>query len=448
MAHAHRPFARCVPAAVLLILAPLVADPARGQTRGPAPTPAAPAPLRVTSARVESRSVAQRVATAGTLRASAEAVARAHRAGTVLRLDVDLGDPVRAGQPLAELDRRDDDLAIAELVADAAAARESLARARAAADASRAALDGARERGRTLAADVERARADAEWKRREHERYQDLLAKELVAARDVDQTRAQVQAAEALVATAETALAHHGDQLRAAEAQLAADQAAVTAADAGLRQREAALELAQARASATVVPAPLTGVVAKRHVAVGERVQGDAPLITVVATDPLTYTGTVAERAAPAIRPGQEVRLSVAAHGARTFPGEVTRVAPVVDTPTRTLALEARVPNAEGLLRPGFRARGTVEVRRDGRARVVPAEALAVTDGGSQVFVLAEGRAEARPVRTGPRTAGWVEILDGVRPGEVVATSGLAQLYDGAPVTLAPAPRAGVPGTP
>jgi multidrug resistance efflux pump len=437
----------------LLLLALLLPDLARGQARTPAPAPspakgAEPAAVRVTSAQVEGRTVQRSIDTVGSLLAWEEAVARTQLSGTVVRLYVDLGDPVREGQPLADLDRREADLAIDQLAADLAAARENLARARAAADASRAVLERVRESSRALAADVERARADAEWKRREHERYQELLAKELVAARDVEQARANVQAGEALVATAETALAQHGDQVRAAEVQLAADQAAVTAADAVVRQREAAVELGEKRASDTVVPAPLTGVVAKRHVAVGEFVQDRAPVFTVISTDPLKYTGTVAARAAPEIRAGQDVRLSVPALGARAFPGEVTRVAPAVDAPTRTLALEARVPNAQGLLRPGFGARGTIEVRRDGRAPFVPAEALASAVGVTKVFVVANGRAQERFVRAGLRAAGWVEILEGVKPGEVVATSGLAQLYDGAPVTLAPSRRAAAPAKP
>ena len=162
-----------------------------------------------------------------------------------------------------------------------------------------------------------------------------------------------------------------------------------------------------------------------------------------VAIDPLKYAGTVPERAAPEIRAGQETRLSVDAYGTRAFPAQVTRVAPVVDVPTRTLALEARVPNGQGLLKPGFFARGAVLTRRDARVAFVPAGALAYAVGISKVFAVTNGRVQERLVRAGLREAGWVEILDGVKPGETVATSGLAQLYDGAPVTpVAPAPPA------
>lgn len=450
----NRPFPRASAprvrlAAVLLLGVGALGGAAGAQPRAPGAAKGGaapePAPLRVTTAAVEGRIVERSVDTVGSLLAWEEAVVRSQVSATIVRLHVDLGDAVREGQPLADLDRREADLTIDQLAADLAGARESLARAHAGADASRANLERVRENRRALAADLERTRADAEWKRRELERTQELRAKDLIATRDVDQARALSQAADALVQMAETALAQHTDQLRGADAQLAADLGAVKGAEALIRQREAAIELGRQRLTDTVVAAPLTGVVAKRHVVVGEFVKDNTPLFTVVATDPLKYAGTVAERAAPEIRAGQEVRLAVEAFGARAFAGQVTRVAPVVDLPTRTLALEARVPNGQGLLRPGFSARGTVLIRRDARVAFVPAEALLYVVGISKVFVVAEGRAQERLVKAGLREAGWVEIPEGVKPGETVATSGLAQLYDGAPVTTEP-PTGAAPG--
>ncbi len=449
VARSRAPRARVAVGLALLGLAlgagaqPRPASPARGSGAS-----GDPAPLRVTTAVVEGRPVQRSVDTVGSLLAWEEAIVRSQIQGTLLRLHADLGDAVREGQPLADLDRREANLAVDQMQADLLAARENHARARAAVDASRANLERVRESRRGLEADVERARADAEWKRREFERAQELHAKQLIAARDVDQGRAQHQAATALVQMTETTLTQHADQMRAAEAQLEADQGAVKAAEAQVRQREATVELGQKRVTDTVVAAPITGVVAKRHVVAGEFVKDNTPIFTLVATDPLKYTGTVPERAAPEIRAGQEVRLAVDAFGSRSFPGQVTRVAPVVDVPTRTLMLEARVPNGPGLLKPGFFARGAVLTRRDPRVPFVPAEALAYVVGISKVFVIADGRAQERVVRAGLREAGWVEIEEGVKPGETVATSGLAQLYDGAPVrpvAPAPAPAAAAP---
>jgi len=243
----------------------------------------------------------------------------------------------------------------------------------------------------------------------------------------------------------ETVLAQHADQVRVAEAQLQADLGAVRATESQVRQREAALELGRKRLTDTTVPAPLTGLVARRHVAVGEFVKDNTALFTVVLSDPLKYTGTVPERFAPEIRVGQEVQVEVDAFPGRSFPGQVTRIAPVVDVQTRTLTVEARVPNLQGLLRPGFFARGVARTRREAGVPFVPAEAVAYVAGVTKVFVVADGRAQERQVRAGLRRSGWVEIVDGVRTGETVATSGLAQLYDGAAVSVEPRPQPGKP---
>jgi multidrug efflux pump subunit AcrA (membrane-fusion protein) len=66
----------------------------------------------------------------------------------------------------------------------------------------------------------------------------------------------------------------------------------------------------------------------------------------------------------------------------------------------------------------------------------VPAEAVVYFVGISKVFVVTGGKVEERQVRAGARQGAWVEITEGVKPGETVAASNLAQLFDGAPVTL------------
>ncbi len=402
-----------------------------------------PAPIRITTAVVEARPIQRSVETIGSLLPWEEVVAKSQATGTVVRLHVDLGDAVRAGQPIAELDRREADLGLDQLQADLAAARENLARARAAGDAAQANLQRIRESRRTLVADLDRTRADAEWRRLEFERNRELQSKELIAARDVDNTRIQYEMALAQIRVAESTLAQHADHVRAAEAQLQADLGAIKAAEAQVRQREAALDLGKKRLGDTMAFAPMGGLVARRHVSVGEFVKDNTPLLTLVTIDPLKYTGTIPERFAPEVRIGQEIRLQVDAYPGRSFPGQVTRVAPAVDVQTRTLALEARVPNAHGLLRPGFFGRGVVQTRRDPRVAFAPAEAVAYFVGVTKAFVVADGKVHERQVKAGLREAGGIEIVDGLRPGETVATSGLAQLYDGAPVVVARPSSAG-----
>ena len=132
----------------------------------------------------------------------------------------------------------------------------------------------------------------------------------------------------------------------------------------------------------------------------------------------------------------KRIELTVEAYPGMTFPGEVTRLSPAVEVQTRSLALEGRVGNTDGRLRPGFFTKGQVLTRKEGAVAFVPAESVVYFVGISKVVVVANGKVEERVVRAGGRQGPRVEILDGVKVGETVAASNLSQLFDGAPVTL------------
>lgn len=437
------------PAALVLALALAAGASACNRSQADSPKAEKPAagapagrairPIAITTGRAETRPVQRTVETSGSLLAWEEVQAKSEQPGTLARLRADLGDRVNAGDTLAEYDRREFQLAVDQTRADLGAARESLARAQATVAASEAALRRVIEGRAALEADVARAQAQVEFMRAETERTRQLFAKDLVAAREVDNMRHQMISAEALLTSMRTALAQHPDQVRVAEAQLRSDQAAVRVAEATVKQREAALGIAEKRYGDTTVKAPISGVVARRHVSAGEFVKDNTVLFTLVLTNPLKYVGTVPERQAPEIRTGQTLRLSVGAYGDKAFAGSVVRVAPAVDVGTRTLAIEARVPNPGEALRPGFFARGHVLTREDPSVVVVPADAVMVIAGLTKVFVVAQDRAQERLVKLGSRQGGAVEIADGVKAGEIVATSNLPSLYHGAPVSLAPA---------
>lgn len=425
---------RCLP----LIAIPLILwGVAQSDAQGPQPKKAQEVKaFPITVAKAEARSVQRSVETVGSLLAWEEVQVKSELPGTLARLLVDLGDRVSSGAVLAEFDKREARLAAEQAEADLLASRESLARARTSIEASQANITRVKEQATSLQADVERARAQLEWAALELERSRQLRAKDLIAARDVDNARTQREVAAAQLRMAESALAQHPDQLRIAQAQLDSDRAALKAADAQVKQREAALGLSQKRLEDTTVRAPLTGAIARRHVSAGEYVRENSALFTLVVSDPLKYTGTIPERFAPEVSPGQPVQLSVEASPGRSFTGRVTRVAPAVDVQTRTLALEARVPNADGRLRAGFFARGAVLTRKQEGVAFVPAEAVVYFVGITKVFVASDGKVQERMVRAGAREAGWVEIIEGVKPGETVATGNLSQLWNGAPVTI------------
>jgi membrane fusion protein (multidrug efflux system) len=207
-------------------------------------------------------------------------------------------------------------------------------------------------------------------------------------------------------------------------------------AESDVKQREAQLGIAQKKLGDATLRAPIRGAIAKRHVNPGEYVKENTAVFTIVKSDPLKYSGTVPERAALDLREGQTARLHVDPVPGREFVGRVIRVSPAVDVQNRTVALEAEVPNPGGVLKPGLFARGAVEIRRDAGVLFVPESAVSYFVGITKLFVVNDGKAEERSVKVGAKQNGSVEVLEGVRAGEQVATSGLTQLYTGAPVTV------------
>jgi RND family efflux transporter MFP subunit len=393
-------------------------------------------PLPITVARAEAREVQRSVETVGSLLAWEDVQVRTEQPGAIARLLVDLGDAVTKGQVLAEYDAREFELAVKQAEADLASTQQSLARSRAAVLATEAALRRAKDGLVSLNAEVARTESEVQWAKSELSRNEKLLAGGLIAARDVDNARNLYNVAMARMAVAVSARDQHPDQMRIAEAQLESDRAALRVAEAEVARREATLGIARKRLGDTTVRAPFSGVIAKRLVNAGEYVKDNTPLFNLVALDPLKYTGTVPERFAPDLKIGQRIELTVEAYPGRTFAGQVTRVAPAVEVQTRSLSLEGKVANADARLRPGFFSKGLVLTKKDAAAAFVPAEAVVYFVGISKVFVVSDGKVEERLIKGGARQGAWVEVADGVKPGETVAVSNLSHLYNGAPVAV------------
>ena len=391
-------------------------------------------PLAITVAKAEAREVQRSVETVGSLLAWDDAQVRTELPGTIARLFVDLGDSVTRGQVLAEYDAREFELAVKQAEADLLSSQESLARGRATVGASEAALRRAKDALVSLEAEVKRTESEVEWAKSELERNGTLFRGGLIAARDVDNARNLHNVAVSRMAVAISARDQHPDQMRMAEAQVDSDRATLRVAEAEVARREPTLGIAKKRLGDTTIRAPFAGVIAKRLVNAGEYVKDNTPLFNLVAVDPLKYAGTVPERFAPDLKIGQRIELTVEAYPGRSFAGQVTRVSPAVEVQTRSLALEGRVGNGEGRLRPGFFAKGHVQTKKDASAAFVPAEAVVYFAGISKVFVVTGAKVEERLIKGGARQGAWIEIAEGVKPGETVAVSNLSQLFNGAPI--------------
>jgi RND family efflux transporter MFP subunit len=201
-----------------------------------------------------------------------------------------------------------------------------------------------------------------------------------------------------------------------------------------LQAARARVTLARKAFADTVVRAPFTGAVAERLVSVGDYVTRGTKVAVVVRTNPLRVKLTVPEQFISSVAAGQPVNFEVDAYPGRRFEGKVQFVSPSLQADQRALTVEAVVPNPKGELKPGLFATARIEQRDRTPGVLVPATAVQTSAGTSHVFVVAGEKAEERIVTTGQTVGELVEITQGLKAGERVATRNVGQLVDGMPV--------------
>ncbi len=211
--------------------------------------------------------------------------------------------------------------------------------------------------------------------------------------------------------------------------------------DDAVAERDTALGLveeAKTRKGKAEVFAPFDGVIGIQTAQTGQYLSSGDPIVQLTRVDPLELIFAVPEEEATQVRLGQTVRGRVGRCG-QMFEGTVEAIDPSLDIATRTLQVQARVPNPERVLRPGMSARVSLIVDTGQEALFVPQEALAVQGTRYLVWVVQEDDTVApRPVVPGRYLPDKVEIASGLQSGERVVAAGWQKLRPGAPVQAMP----------
>lgn len=266
---------------------------------------------------------------------------------TVVRVLVDEGDRVKKGQPLALLDKS----VVEQQLAEAGAVYE------------------------TAAAD--------------NERYQSLLAEEVVSRQAAEHAKSRFM------------------------------------------QARAALEQVRLAAGYHTVTAPVEGVIAKRFIDPGDTSSPQGPAFIIFRQENVKAVGAVPERVYPGIKVGDPVSMKIDALPGDVFEAKVSRISPMIDPATRTASVEVFLPSG-GIIRPGMFAR--VEIGTGKRELpALPLEAVGNLPGtGERICFIAEGdRAMLRVVQTGIEQNGMIEITGGLSPGEEVIVTRSSSIQDG-----------------
>ncbi len=185
----------------------------------------------------------------------------------------------------------------------------------------------------------------------------------------------------------------------------------------------------------TEIRAPFDGVAGIRFVSVGAYVNPAARIATLQGITHLKVDFSVPERYAPRVKPGDPIRFTVAG-SKQTYTGEVYAVEPRIDVSTRSVLLRAICRNLDGTLLPGTFARVQYTVQQSEASLLVPAISILAGLEERHVFVEREGKARRVKVIIGARTNSHVQIVEGLKDGDVVLTSGVQQLRDGAAIRV------------
>ncbi|MBN3951674.1 MAG: efflux RND transporter periplasmic adaptor subunit [Nostoc sp. NMS7] len=339
----------------------------------------------------------------------------ARSTGYLRRWYADIGDRVRAGQLLAEIDSPDTDQQVLQANAELVQAQANVSQTRA-----------------SLAkgiSDLKQARANLLIARQSWERWQFLVKKGAVAQQDADTKYATYQANIASVEAAQNTVNADSANIKAAQANVYASQANL--------QRNTVLQ------SYKKVTAPFSGVITARNVNTGVLISAgssntsttssistsntntsNTSLYTIAAYDKLNVNVNVPQSLSQSLQTGQTAQITVRELPQRVFTGKVVRTSNAIDPNTRTLLAQLEVHNSDATLRPGMYANVRFAINRNNPPFVLPDSALVVNAGGTQVAtVTKDERVHYQKVAVGRDYGTEIEITSGLTGKEsLIAT--------------------------
>jgi RND family efflux transporter MFP subunit len=331
--------------------------------------------------------------------------------GIISSVNAELGQEVRTGQVLIQLDTRELQLAVERAES---ALRQTEAQL---------GMDSARP---TVVppddqiASVRTANANRDDARIKLRQTQEQVTKGLLPRADLDTVETRLKVAEAAV---QSALEN------------------VRSLKASLQDRRASHELAKKKVADASIRAPVSGVISERLVQKGEFIRENTQVATIVQLSPLKLQTAVQEKYANTIRRNLLVQFKVESFPDEVFEGRVSNISPSVNQQTRTFPVEITVSNSGGKLKPGFFAKGAILTEKDENVLAVPQEALSTLAGVSSVYVIENGEVRQQNVKLGVQEGNFYEVLEGLQGTESLAASSLNEITSGMKVTVSGSPQ-------
>ena len=337
----------------------------------------------------------------GNIQAVTEAPILSRATGYIRKRNVDIGDRVKAGQVVAEIEAPELDQMILQANAALEQVKSSVQQAEAA---------------------VQQGKANENLARLTAGRMSNLLGRGVISKQDNDNAQAQFAAQQANV--------------EALNKAVAAQRSAVTAAEANINR------LTQIKSYQTV-RAPFDGVITQRNVDTGALVnEGSTLLFRVAQTGMLRAYINLPQTDADSVKAGQQAIISIAEFPGRKFSGTAARTSNALDPATRTLLTEVQVPNRDGVLMPGMFAQVDLTMPRRFPPLLITGDTLVIRSDGPQVAVVSpEGLVHFTRIQLGRDFGDRIEVLSGLEEGQLIAVNPSDEVREGVKVNAVAAPE-------
>ena len=268
---------------------------------------------------------------------------------------------------------------------------------------------------------------------------------------DASSEEGQLRTAEADLELARNDLARTRDLA----ARRVISKAELDAAESKFKQKEGAVGNMRAMVGKKEVRAPFDGQLGIRQVNIGQMINAGQQVVALTALDPVYVDFALPQQELSKLAAGFEVGVHTDAVPGREFKGKLTAINSMVDTVTRNVTLQATLENPDHTLRPGMFAKIDVLLPEKQKALVVPGSAISYAPFGDSVFVIEKKKdpktgkesqvIRQQFVRIGEARGDFVSITDGLKPNEIIVSTGVFKLRNGMPVTinndLAPKPQ-------
>jgi HlyD family secretion protein len=338
--------------------------------------------------------------------------------GYLERIDVHIGDIMKQGQVIAQIDRTDFLHKVREIEAKVAQAKAQMAEIETGTRA---------EELRQAEEAVKQAQSRFENAKLQHERVEALYKREVISKKERDVADMDYTVAEAQLAASQQQLKLLRDGAR---------QEVRDATQAKLREMEAILEQERNHLKDTKIVAPFQGEISRKYVDAGALVSSSTPLVNLVHTETLKIVANVLEKDVPLLKPGMKAKIRVESYPERVFEGMVEKINSALDLSTRTLQAEIWIPNSDRSLKPGMFSNVEVVLLEKPQTLVIPREAILEAGSEMSVFVVEGKQAIRRSITIGYEQDRMVEVLKGLNERDQVVIRGQQLIKDGSTIRI------------